>query len=78
MEKTYRVEPFIKLLFCDKCGKQITKREKFLPTYPMKSVYKCECGEEVITENDYPLHFSRIIEEVKNEPLTHQHEDKGE
>ena len=77
MEKTYRVEPFVKLLFCDKCGKQITKRERFVLTSdPIKSIYKCECGEEIITKYDYPLHFTRIIEEV--EDITHQHEDKGE
>ena len=77
MEKTYRVEPFVKLLFCDKCGKQITKRERFVLTSdPIKSIYKCECGEEIINKYDYPLHFTRIIEEV--EDITHQHEDKGE
>lgn len=66
MEKEFRVEPFVKLLFCDKCGKQITKRENFILTSnPIKSIYKCECGEEVVTEFDYPLQFFRIIEEVK-------------
>lgn len=79
MEKSYKVETFVKLLFCDKCGKQMTKTDNFvLTSYPMKFIYKCECGEEVITENYYPLHYSKMLEEVKDEQLTHKHEDKGE
>lgn len=79
MEKSYKVQTFVKLLFCDKCGKQITKRESFvLTSNPIKYIYKCECGEEIITEYYYPFHYSKILEEVKDEQLTHQHEDKGE
>ena len=71
MEKSYKVQTFVKLLFCDKCGKQITKIKDFVFTSnPMKYIYKCECGEEIITANDYPLHYSKILEEVKDEPPT--------
>ena len=67
MERTYKVDTFVKLLFCDKCGKQITERECVLVSNPIQSVYKCECGEEVTTTVDYPCHFSRIVEEVKED-----------
>ena len=68
MEKTYSVETFVKLLFCDKCGKQITQREGFVKlSNPLKSIYVCECGEKVVSEFDYPLHFSKIIEELEGE-----------
>lgn len=79
MEKAYKEQTFVKLLFCDKCGKQLTKRKSsVLFSNPMKFIYECECGEEVITEYDYPLHYSKILEEVKDSDLTHQHEDEGE
>lgn len=79
MEKTFRVEPFVKLLFCDKCGSQMEKIDRWFLTDPIQYTYVCKkCKEKTITFDCYPIHFVQIKEEVKDTQLTHQHEDKGE
>ena len=68
MEKTFKVETFAKLLFCDKCGMQLEEVAHNYLTHPMQFVYKCsKCGYEIVTQHIYPINFARIIEEVKEE-----------
>ena len=78
MEKTFRVEPFATLLFCDKCGMQVTEISHNYLTNPMQFCYKCsKCGWEIVTTKSYPVNFCKIIEEVKDNNQT-AYEDKGE
>ena len=66
MEKTFKVETFAKLLFCDKCGMQVEEISHNYLTNPMKFVYKCsKCGYEIVTQHSYPISFAKVIEEVK-------------
>ena len=69
MEKTFRVEPFATLLFCDECGMQMEEASHNYLTHPMQFVYKCsQCGYEIVTHKSYPIQFSKIIEEPKENP----------
>lgn len=78
MEKTFRVKPFVTLLFCDKCKLQMEKTDSCYLTNPTQYTYECKsCKEKITTSKCYPIHFVQVKEEVKEEQLTHQ-EDKGE
>lgn len=49
-------------LYCDKCGKRMSRGTSTLLSDPTKYVYLCECGETAISEKLYPYQIVEFDE----------------
>lgn len=78
MKKTFKVETYMELLFCDKCGKRMKEQSRCYLTNPMQFVYKCECGEEKTLPYSIPRISYRIKEEVNEEIIFEENKWQGE
>lgn len=77
MKKVFKVETYMELLFCDKCGKQMKEQSHCYLTSPMQFVYKCECGEEKLLNYSIPRISYRIKEEYKEEIFIEENKFQG-
>lgn len=62
-------------LYCDKCGKKMTRGSVAYMSYPVQYSYKCECGNEITSTLCFP--FQQISYELEGVEITTEEATRG-